>query len=214
MRNFDQLLESALEEAILSPNAELTHTEKNKRNRLEKALRAARNDSAGKSGMGERYDYALMRELRILQQVAKYRQLTERELTDVKWGEAARQRMYPRRPMAESDETRLLASVLQKLDAMPQQMPYNTRWTGIHVVVKWFGLTPDEANALANSKAWKKDKGGYDIERPNLVLAASRPDVPKSKQNLRRAQLAGVGSSRFREERGSYFESKLLSAFE
>jgi hypothetical protein len=213
MYKFDKTLESILLESIpnsdlvpdklkglstpiVSANAELTHIEKNKRNRLEKALRAANDNCAGKSGMGERYDYALMSRLHILQQIAKYRELTEREKFDVKWGESARIRMYPnhRPSVVESDETRLLTSILQKFDAMPQMMPYNTYWADAYTITKRFGLTQDEERALVGSKAWMKQKNGWRIDRPKLKLLS--------------AKTYAVSPNRIREEIDIYFEGE------
>lgn len=75
MPNFEQLLESSL----FGAQEELPHIERNKRTRLEKALRVARERTRSLSGMGEQYSHALSREKRILIQVAKYRPLTKYE---------------------------------------------------------------------------------------------------------------------------------------
>lgn len=91
-----------------------------------------------------------------------------------------------------SDDRKLLSSVMQKLDAMPAQMPYNTIWTDISVLEKRFGLTPEESQALrGNRSCCVRKKGGFLVDRDALKLNVSRPQVPLAKD-------------RIRQERGTY----------
>jgi hypothetical protein len=201
MRSFDRLLESALSgvKTPKSPRTELW--------RLEQELKQADARCCTQSGMGERYFKSAIRRMQILRKISKYRSLNDWEQKGVEQGEKLIRKYYPDSAklygITESDESRLMASVLQKLDASPEQMPYNSIWTGIDVVVKRFGLTPEEARALSASKAYKKVHNGYEIDRPTLKLLATRPDVPVSKKNLRHTEISSL-SDRTHEEVGSY----------
>ncbi|MFA5767471.1 MAG: hypothetical protein WC919_06100, partial [Candidatus Paceibacterota bacterium] len=175
MRNFDKLLESALSsvKTSKSPRTELW--------RLEQALKQADARCCTQSGMGERYFHAAITRMNILRKISKYRPLNDWEQKGVEQGEKIIRKYHPQSAklygLTESNESRLMVSVLQKLDAMPQNMPYNSIWTGIDVVMKRFGLTPEEARALSASKAYKRTTNGYEVDRPTLKLLATRPDV-------------------------------------
>lgn len=200
MHNFDQLLESALFE----DSTKMQPAVRSKLWQLEQDLKKVNARCTMTSGMGERYFYNVRKRGDTLRQIAKFRTLTDHEKQDVAQAEAITKKYFS--PVRESNETRLLASVLQKLDANPSNMPYNTYWTDMHVIVGRFGLTPDEALALSNNKAYKKVQNGHEIDRNLLKLGASRPDVP-TKKNLRHAELAGT-SDRNREEVGTYYEEE------
>jgi len=201
MRNFDKLLESALSsvKTSKSPRTELW--------RLEQALKQADARCCTQSGMGERYFHAAITRMNILRKISKYRPLNDWEQKGVEQGEKIIRKYHPQSAklygLTESNESRLMVSVLQKLDAMPQNMPYNSIWTGIDVVMKRFGLTPEEARALSASKAYKRTTNGYEVDRPTLKLLATRPDVPVSKANLRHTALSSL-SDRAHEEIGSF----------
>jgi hypothetical protein len=201
MRSFDKLLESALSgvKTPKSPRTELW--------RLEQELKQANARCCTQSGMGERYFKSALRRMQILHKISKYRKLTDWEQKGVEQGEKIVRKHYPDSTklygLTESDESRLMASTLQKLDAMPQNMPYNSIWTGIDVVAKRFGLTPEEARALSASKAYKKTTNGYEIDRSTLKLLATKPDIPVSKANLRHIAIDSL-SDRAHEEIGSF----------
>jgi hypothetical protein len=202
MRSFDKLLESALSgmKTPKSQRTELWH--------LEQELKKADAKCCVRSGMGERYMQAAIQRMQVLYKISKHRQLTDWEQKGVEQGEKIIRKYRPQWTwrhygLAESDESRLVVSVLQKLDASPEQMPYNTLWTDINVVEKHFGLTPEESRVLSTSKACKKVQGGYEIDRYTLKLLATRPNTPVSKQNLRHTELSSL-SDRAREEVGSY----------
>jgi hypothetical protein len=171
MRSFDKLLESALS-GIKTPKSPRTGLW-----RLEQELKKADARCCTQSGMGERYFKSAIHRMQILRKIAKYRSLNDWEQKGIEQGEKLIRKYYPDSARAyglnESDESRLIASVLQKLDASPEQMPYNSIWTGIDVVVKRFGLTPEESQTLSTSKAYKKAHNGYEIDRPTLKLLAT-----------------------------------------
>jgi hypothetical protein len=159
--------------------------------------------------MGERYLKSALQRMRILHKISKHRKLTDWEQTAVEQGEKIVRKHYPDSAklygLTESDESRLIASVLQKLDAMPQNVPYNTIWSGIDVVARRFGLTPEESRALSTSKAFKKLQNKFKIDRNTLKLLATRPGVQVSKANLKHMATDSL-SDRAHEEIGSFIE--------
>jgi len=199
MRSFDKLLESALSniKTPKSPRTELW--------RLEQELKQANAKCCTQSGMGERYFKHAIHRMQILRKIAKYRQLTDWEQKDIEQGEKLVRKYYPNSTklygLTESDESRMMASVLQKLDAMPQNMPYNSSWADIGTIEKRFGLTPEESQALARSKAYKKIENGYEISRPTLKLLAVGATV--SAANKKHMEISSL-SDRSHEEVGSY----------
>lgn len=141
---------------------------------LEQELKQARGKCCIHSGQGERYFVYAIKRMRILEQIAKYRPLNETEQYAVEQGHKIIDKYYTR-PMRESNDSKILASAMQKLDASPEQMPYNTIWTDIYPVIKRFGLTPEEGLALRTSKAWVKAHNGHEISRDILKLNSQRP---------------------------------------
>jgi hypothetical protein len=192
MSDFDKLLESSLFNRQFGRQEEITHVERNKRARLEKALRVAHNKTISNSGMGERYEMFQRNEQAILREIAKYRPLSAYE----------KQRLNRTVALHESNQARLMASVLQKLDADPQLVPYNTSWSDTDILTQRFGLTPEEATALGSSKACKESKDGYGIDRG--ILKALSQGTRGAKKDVERAR--GDISDRNREEVGTYFE--------
>ena len=198
--NFDQLLESTLFEA----DPKTPKATRSKLWQLEQELKPLNGKCSINSGRGERYEMYVGARRRVLEQIAKYRPLTDLEKQNIEQSVALQKLYYPVR---ESNETRLLASVLQKLDANPGNMPYNTIWTDMHVVVGRFGLTPDEESVLGKSKAWKQAHNGHEIDRNVLKLSANTPNIPITKKNLQHSVLAST-SDRIREEVYTYFEEE------
>jgi hypothetical protein len=206
-------LESALFEA------ETPKSERSEFWKLEQELKKLNAKCSINSGRGERYERYVIARMRTLNKIAKFRQLTGFEQDNIDNANWLIKKYYTRgvresrvsnllpQEICESDETRLLASVLQKLDALPGNMPYNTIWTTGYVVAGRFGLTPDEELALRESKAWKADDNGHTIDRAVLKMSANRPDAPINKKNIQQTKLAST-SDRIREEIGTYFEEE------
>jgi hypothetical protein len=165
--------------------------------KLEQELKQANGRCCIHSGQGERYFMYAMKRMRILEQIAKYRPLNKTEQYAVEQGHKIIDKYYSK-PIRESNDSKILASALQKLDASPEQMPYNTIWTDMYPVIKRFGLTPEEGLALRTSKAWRKAHNGHEIDRDVLKLSSQRPDVPVLKKS----------KSLDRRESGPYFEEE------
>jgi len=90
--------------------------------------------------------------------------------------------LYLNQSAPETDS--LLASVLKKLDSQPGHMPYDSLWTGMDAIIRRFGLTKDEALALARCKGAYQhqqdgDMSGYKINRLLLKMNAATPPPPK-----------------------------------
>jgi hypothetical protein len=94
--------------------------------------------------------------------------------------------LHLRQPTPKTDS--LLASVMKKLDANPGHMPYTVLWTGMDAIMRRFGITEEEAKALARCQGAYKyhrdpddGQGGYVINRALLKMNAGTPPPPARK---------------------------------